>query len=633
MLPFEQILKYPVVFLFATLLAVLLTRFWGPRAPKWGFVDLPGERKIHKTPIPVAGGIAVFLAFQAACALIFWYPWAPFASQINIGWWYRFLPLSVAIVALGLWDDRWGMQPMVKLSSQTLIAVGAYFLNIRIQNVLGMGLPVWVDFLLTIFWFLLLINAFNLIDGMDGLASGIGLLASIAMAVSLVLRKSPGDVLLFLALAGACLGFLRYNFYPAKVFMGDTGSQFIGFTLAALTISTSSKGPAVAVIGMPLLAIGVPLFDTILAVWRRSVRQIVSEDTLKGSWLTAFKEGDTEHLHHRLLRTGHTHSQVAWYLYGGTVLLAATGVAVSVYYDRAIGILALAFVAGSYTVFRHLAWVELQDSGRAVLRGLSRPVRRNRTLLYYLIFDLVALHLAWLAAVLLHDRLDGVWDVSLKAMWIRAVSIDIAIPFLFLVWSRSYSRVWYMARVAEYAKTGIALLAGLAVACGLRLVLYPGEAGTLAHVVLHYMAMAGFVLPAIVGVRAALRIVQDLMQFPRPGLAHASPDWLEHAVVWGGGYETALFMSKVAFDVERKPPLRIVGIFSTDDAIRGHYLHGVQVVGGLRELTSFVRERHIESIYVVEDLSPGLRTELLERVAGTDVRVVHWRMVEETQHA
>ena len=629
MLPLEQILKYPIVFGFAAFLSVLLTRFWGPRAAKWGFVDLPGGRKIHENPIPVAGGIAVFLAFQAACALIFWYPWAPFASHINLGWWYRFLPLSTIIVLLGLIDDRWGMKPMVKLAGQTLVAVAAYAVNIRVQNVLGAGLPVWFDFVFTIFWFLLLVNAFNLIDGMDGLASGIGALASIGMAVSLVLRKSPGDVLLFLALSGACLGFLRYNFYPAKVFLGDTGSQFIGFTLAALTISTSSKGPAVAVIGMPLLAVGVPLFDTMLAVWRRSVRRILSPGGAPHSWVMAFQEGDADHLHHRLLTKGRMHSQVALYLYGGTVLLAATGVVLSVYHDRAIGILALAFVAGSYTIFRHLAWIELQDSGRAVLRGIRRPVRRNQTLLYYLAFDLVVLHVAWLSAVWLLEAVQEGGLGSLRHAWIRSVSTDIAIPFAMLVFSRSYSRVWYLARVTEYAKTGMALLTGFGVACGLQLIF---DAGAGAHQILHYVVMASVAFPAVVGVRAALRLLQDFVQMPRVSLARASAERAERAIVWGGGYETALFLTKVSFDLGRQPPVRVLGIFSADDAVRGHYVHGVQVIGGIKALQAFVQERDVDTLYLTGDVSAEEYATLQEQVQAAGIRIVTFRMLEEVRH-
>ncbi len=297
-MPFETFIKYPVIFLSGFLATLLLTPLWQRWARSSGFVDQPGGRKIHATAIPVGGGIAIFIGFHVACAVVFLLPWKPFAGQISIDWWIRFIPLSIGVVLLGLIDDRYGMNPKIKLAGQTLLALGAYALNIRIQNVLGMNLPEWVDFCGTIFWFLAIMNAFNLIDGIDGLATGIALIAAVGIGVSLLFRHSPGDLLLLIGFAGACLGFLRYNYYPASVFLGDTGSLFLGFTLAALTISTNSKGPAVAAIGVPILALGIPLFDTILAIWRRSVRRLLKGRNSEGERV-AIDQGDAEHLHHR----------------------------------------------------------------------------------------------------------------------------------------------------------------------------------------------------------------------------------------------------------------------------------------------------------------------------------------------
>lgn len=625
----EQILKYPLVFLIAVASSMFLTPLWLRLARQIGFVDQPGARKIHRTPMPVGGGVALALGFHAACALIFLFPWAPFSGQISIQWWFRFLPLSAGVLLLGLLDDRFGMRPGVKLGGQVLLALAAYALGIRMQNVLGFAFPEWINLAVTVLWFLVIMNAFNLIDGIDGLATGIGLIAALGIGLSLVFRKSPGDVLLFLALSGACLGFLRYNFYPAQVFLGDTGSLFIGFALAALSISTSSKGPAVAVIGMPLLAIGVPLFDTILAIWRRSVRRFLSKDESAGT-LAQIQTGDAEHLHHRLLQSGRQHNEVALMLYGGTALLAASGVMVSVFYDRAIGILGLGFVITSYIVFRHLAWIELQDSGAVVLKGLRLPVRRNRTLLFYLLFDVLVLNLAWFASVLLLDLQDGVRNVPLKALWLRSVPVDVVIPFLMLILFRSYTRVWYLARIAEYVATATGLLLGMAAACALNLIVASGGS-SMWHTVLHHIVMGGLAVPAVVGVRAALRVVQDLMQsFQRCGGDGAGA--CEQVVVWGAGYRTTLFLRQIAYDSGRERPLNVVGIFSDDDPMRGHFVHGVRVVGNIQAIPAFVRERKIEALYIVEAVPEAVRQAICQSLAGTGVRVVQWNIVEVSCH-
>ncbi len=623
----ESILKYPAVFLTALAAAMLLTPLWLRLARRIGFVDSPGGRKVHHVPMPLGGGLSVALGFHAACAVVFLFPWSPFAGQISIQWWWRFLPLTAGVLLLGLLDDRFGMRPVVKLVGQVLLASAAYALHIRIQNVLGMAVPEWVNFAGTVLWFLVMMNAFNLIDGIDGLAAGIGLIAAVGIGLSLVFRKSPGDVLLFLAFAGACLGFLRYNFYPAQVFLGDAGSLFIGFTLAALSISTSSKGPAVAVIGMPLLAIGVPLFDTLLAVWRRSVRHLLGNDPSTGALAVSLETGDAEHLHHRLLNAGRQHNEVAWLLYGGTALLGATGVLASVFYDRAIGILGLGFVIASYTAFRHLAWIELQDSGAVVLKGINRPVRRNRTLLYYLAVDVAVLNLAWLASVLLLDLQDGVQDAPLKVMWLKAVPIDVVVPFLMLALFRSYTRVWYLARIAEYVATGMAVLFGAALACTLNLISVP-SGPVLWQTVLHHVVMAGIATPAVVGARAALRVVQDLMQT----FADHTPDNIrrgERALIWGAGYRTTLFLRQCTFDKHRARPVHVVGIVTEEDAMRGHFVHGVRVLGNMQALASLARAREIETVYIAEAVDDQVRERIRRALRGTGVRVIQWNITEE----
>jgi UDP-N-acetylmuramyl pentapeptide phosphotransferase/UDP-N-acetylglucosamine-1-phosphate transferase len=630
MVPLETILKYPVISLSAMVTAILVTPLWQRFAKQMGYLDQPSERKLHKKPMPVGGGVAVALAFHVGCAVIFLFPWKAFAGQISISWWYRFAPLSLGVLLLGLIDDRSDLSPRLKLMGQVVLGLLAYALGIRLQNVLGVNVPEWVNLLGTVLWFLVMMNAFNLIDGIDGLAAGIGVIASVGIGASLVFRKSPGDVLLFLALAGACLGFLRYNFYPAQVFLGDTGSLFIGFTLAALSISTSSKGPAVAVIGMPLLAIGIPLFDSFLAVWRRCIRKYYGSDDVRS--MVKIRNGDSEHLHHRLLITGHPHSEVAWLLYAGTGVLSVVGVVVSIFYDRAIGILALGFMIAAYTVLRHLAWVELQDSGAAILRGIRRPVRRNRTLVYYMVFDVIALNFAWLASVYLLDVRDGDVASSLKALWLDMAAIDVVVPFLFLILSRSYSRVWYLARVAEYASTGMAVIFGVLVACALNHVIYTESqfpSGTISH----HIMMAGIAVPLIVGVRAAFRVVQDMMQLFQRCTVLDNGNRCQPVLIWGAGYRTTLFLKQEAFRSLQDKRQHTIGIFCDDEAMVGHYVHGVKVYGGLDTLRHFAKSRNVETVYIVEAVSDSRRQEICEVLAGLDVRVIQWDIVESECYA
>lgn len=621
----EAILKYPAIFLAGMLAALVLTPVWRRFAPRGGFMDRPGGRKVHLRPVPRGGGAAVFVGFHVACAVVFLFPWKPFAGQLSIDWWFRFLPLSAGVVSLGLLDDRFDLKPLVKLLGQVALGAAAYALGFRLQNLFGFSLPGWVDAAATVFWFVALMNAFNLIDGVDGLATGIALIAAGGIGLSLVFRGSPGDVLLFLGFAGACLGFLRYNFYPASVFLGDAGSLFLGFTLAALSISTNSKASFMAGLGVPMLAVGVPLFDTLLAVWRRSMRRILNR-AAGGRTGPGIENADADHLHHRLLRRGFGQGQVAGFLYAATLLLVVVGLLASAFNDRALGILVLAFLLAAYTVVRHLAGIELHESGQVVLRGLARPVRRNRTLLFYLVGDLLILNSVLLAGHALLDLQDGVLDVSLKAAWLGSAPMDLFIPFAVLLLFRSYSRVWYLARVSEYASTGLAVALGYAIAGGLQL-LVARSRGEVLSLALYYLLLAGLAAPAVVLTRAALRVVQDLMQWRARG---PGPDGVvpARALVCGAGYRTTLFLRQISFRVQERPPVEVVGLVSEDAAITGHAVHGIRVVGICRELPALVVRHRIDVVYLVEAVAAAEVAGYGRMLKDLPVRLVCWDIVE-----
>ena len=179
-----------------------------------------------------------------------------------------------------------------------------FYNGIRWGNIID-GIPKWLDCGFTVFWIVGAINAFNLIDGLDGLASGLALIASLGLTISLISRNLISETIPFLALGGACLGFLRYNFNPASVFLGDTGSMFLGMTISTLPLLTGSSQELAVSLGMPLLVMGVPIFDTFLAIWRRSVRALLPNahrGEIPNQGGGAVMQPDKDHLHHRLLR-------------------------------------------------------------------------------------------------------------------------------------------------------------------------------------------------------------------------------------------------------------------------------------------------------------------------------------------
>jgi UDP-GlcNAc:undecaprenyl-phosphate GlcNAc-1-phosphate transferase len=278
----------------ALVVALLVTPGVMAFARRLGALDQPGPRRIHTDPVPTLGGLALVVAV------------------LGIAWLARCLPgparsldprpllgltlAAIPIVALGIRDDLVGAAPWVKLAVQACAGAVLVLFGFEIPlvtNPFGPALELgWLSAPLTIAWVLVVVNAINLIDGLDGLASGVVLIASAALWW--VARTHADFYVMFIAalLIGATLGFLRYNFPPARVFMGDTGSQFLGLTLAAVSLLQNRKGTATVTLLFPLVALGVPLADSILAFARR----------LLGG--RPVFHGDAGHIHHRLLRLG-----------------------------------------------------------------------------------------------------------------------------------------------------------------------------------------------------------------------------------------------------------------------------------------------------------------------------------------
>jgi UDP-GlcNAc:undecaprenyl-phosphate GlcNAc-1-phosphate transferase len=311
-----------VAFLVSLMVALVLTLLVRNRAVAWGWLDQANSsRKVHVRPIPRLGGIGIVGGFFAPlCAL--------FLVDSGVGYHFRSHTELVAglfiggavIAALGLYDDLRGTGARLKFTVQLAVALGLYALDFRIEviaNPFGPELSLGVLSLpFTVLWVVGVINALNLIDGLDGLAGGV---AFFGVATNFILALSRGDVLLCLlmaALAGAILGFLVFNFNPASIFMGDTGSMFLGFVLAAVAIKTSTKSGTTVAMLVPVMALGLPIMDTLLAMVRRSLlgRPMFS--------------ADKEHIHHRVMsRLVLSHRSTVLVLYGlcGLFMLTALG--------------------------------------------------------------------------------------------------------------------------------------------------------------------------------------------------------------------------------------------------------------------------------------------------------------------
>ncbi len=312
--------EYFISFILAFIVALSATPIAKKIAVKLGAVDIPkDERRIHKKPIARLGGLAIVSGFFISIlfnilndALI-----NSSVFQINKQM-TGLLAGTLIIVAVGIIDDIYQLDAKVKLIFQIVSAVIVVISGIRIEVISNpvnglSALSPYVSYPLTVLWIIGITNAINLIDGLDGLAAGVSSIASLSLFfVSVILRR--WDVaIITAALAGSTLGFLPYNFNPAKIFMGDTGSTFLGFTLGVISIQGTLKSYTAIAIAIPLLVLGLPLFDTVFAVLRR----LISGKSIM--------EADRGHLHHRLMDMGLSQKQsvVAMYTASGALGLCA----------------------------------------------------------------------------------------------------------------------------------------------------------------------------------------------------------------------------------------------------------------------------------------------------------------------
>lgn len=276
----------------ALFLVVFLIPFVNRVAFRFGFIDEPSARKVHTRPLPRLGGVAIYLASIGALVFLN----RDYLSQLVS------ILLGASFVSfLGIWDDYRRLRPVIKLVGQIIAAAMLVVSGVKVQLFHGEGF----NALLTIFWVVTITNALNLLDNMDGLSSGV---AAVISAFFLLLAVNSGQYLvgaLSAALLGACLGFLYYNFNPATLFMGDSGSLFIGFMLAALGIKLRFPANTYFVTWMvPVVLLGLPLFDTTLVIISRLRRG-----------LNPFTTPGKDHVSHRLVARGATHREAVLMLY------------------------------------------------------------------------------------------------------------------------------------------------------------------------------------------------------------------------------------------------------------------------------------------------------------------------------
>ncbi|HEX4750167.1 MAG TPA: MraY family glycosyltransferase [Bryobacteraceae bacterium] len=342
-------------------LSLVITPVVGEMFRRGKILDYPDlERKHHPRPVPRVGGIAIALSYGLAfIVLLLTHSSGAAIVRSAFPFLLKLVPPAAIILLTGLVDDILGLRAWQKMVGQFVGALIAYLAGIQISTIGSLPASAhfqhWWSLPVTVLWLIACMNAFNLIDGLDGLAAGIGLVTSITTLLVALIQLNIPLALAIMPLAGCLLGFLYYNFNPASIFLGDSGSLFVGFLLGCFAVVWSEKSATLIGMAAPLMALGVPLLDTMLAVGRRFLRG------------TSIFSPDRGHIHHRLLDLGLTPREAVLRLYGFGAIFALLALVLANHGQEVLvlGIFCLAVWIG----VQRLQYVEFNVAARLLSQG------------------------------------------------------------------------------------------------------------------------------------------------------------------------------------------------------------------------------------------------------------------------
>ena len=617
----DKILPYLAAFLGSLVLTLVLTPVVREVNRRLGMVDKPDPRRINTVPVPRGGGLAILLGVAISYGLFLFVTGRPGLYGMSDAKFLKMVVLSFAIAGLGLADDKFSLPAKVKLLGQLVIAFLVWGWADLGFNDLWPDIPRWLDCVLTVFWITGAVNAFNLIDGLDGLASGLALIATIGMAGGCFFSQNPQATLFYFAFAGGLLGFLRYNYNPASVFLGDSGSMLIGFVLSTLPLSSHVPNSFLVSVGVPLLAMGVPIFDTSLAILRRTLRRLIAHNAAdaKGQVMTA----DSDHLHHRILRaTGLNQRKTAWILYGVAAAAVTTGLVAMFLETRAGGLWLGAVAVFAVVVFKD-ATIELFDAGKLlndVAHTRDAHSRRQMavwTVPFYVFVDLIVL-----AAVFFICsralRFQFSTHMIRSFLPVRVLSV-----FFFLVLFRTYRTVWSRAVVSNYLRVLLACVFGSLV--GAVFIFYwPSMVPVHLYAMTLFYAIVSFV--ALTAVRLFRGMVRDIFYALDCSRLRNRKD-VSRILVYGAGLRYRAFRRELVRTTSANDRM-IVGILDDDVYLKGRYIGGIRILGTLNEAPEVINAVNADAVVIACDVTDRWLEVVKKILAPTGVKVTRFAFSE-----
>ncbi len=592
-------------FLIPVLLTIVITPVVIKLAKIIGAMDLPNERKVHTEPTPRLGGVAIYLSFflsLVSCYYIFpsIHPFTRMTSQTII-----MLGASLSLVLfLGIWDDLKQLTPGRKLIVQIIAAAIVYFAGFRISsitspmdlNLLNLGI---FDFPATIIWIVLITNAFNLIDGLDGLASGVAFIVALTISTVSFLKGDIESATLSLMLAGATLGFLRYNFNKAKIFLGDSGSLFIGFSLAILSMQSSTKGSTVFSLLVPVIALGLPIMDTMLSMIRRFLRSVLPEQQEPKSFIKkvlCIFNPDRGHIHHQLISLGFSHKKVVLLLYIVSILFGIGAFAVTISNTfNAIWIFMVISIATAIGISR-LRYKEMAIFRNGVLLPIyERPIINNTFFIGFM--DLVFIVIAFSVSTFLSsNQLEyAAFDKGFFSELALVCGIQLGVFYLGGLYKETYRQFG----VGDFLKTLKIVTFSVVFFWIIFALLYRSYYTlNITLLTLDFYLLLSF----IAGSRFSFHILNFLSK-------NNIPDWKKRVLVYGASARGISILQQIL--QETHLPLQPVGFLDDNPQLEGKRINGYQVFGGHWKLERLINTMQISEIIICDD---EIKTEILRRV-------------------
>lgn len=559
-------MKVPLFVLPAVVAAALSFALTPPvraLAFRLGAVDQPGPRKVHTVPIPRMGGLAAIVAVVVVLLL---------ERALGLAWWVRadtsiYLGLLcglVPILAVSLMDDVRSLGPWPRLGAQCLGAAMAVGFGISLGSsvhLFGTELPVgWLALPLSVLWLVGVTNAFNIIDGLDGLAAGLGLISTSTLVVVFAFVGQWDMAHLALVCAGALIGFLPFNLHPARVFLGDTGATALGFALGCLTLrggATLSAGMATL---LPLVLLGLPMIETGLSVARRAIGRL----TAGGVHVMG---ADRNHIHHRLLASGVSHRAAVWLLYAVGIVLSAVALASLFMTARRAAVLLLAtIIAGSVGIGR-LGYEEFGIARKGVVLRFARVPVLKRALFVAFVDLAILMASAYLALALKFD----VWDVTgpTRAQFLEMITILVPVSVVTFDLAGMYRGAWYFKTVDDFLRAATAILQSTTAALIIdQLIATTPLPGSV------YGIYALAMVTLVSGSRLASRVARH---------AHVESTRRGEAVLIYGAGRSGAAAAREMLENEAAG-MKPVGFVDDDPLKAGRSIEGVKVLGGVSRL-------------------------------------------------